>query len=128
MGPPVLDVAYFFYTCSAKELIDNLEKYLGIYYNKLASHLRKLGSNPDKIYPYSIFWEQWKKYARFGLIYAMTLIYIMLTEENESVNLEDVAEADKSVADAFNFEIANSDLYYDRVRHIILHFVENKFI
>ncbi|KAF2904592.1 hypothetical protein ILUMI_01590 [Ignelater luminosus] len=56
-GLPVMDVAIFLYTCSEKKVIEELEDYLRLYYNSLAAHLVKLGSNPDKVYPYSIFFE-----------------------------------------------------------------------
>ncbi|KAF2889644.1 hypothetical protein ILUMI_16529, partial [Ignelater luminosus] len=128
LGPPGLDVAIFLYTCSEKKVIEKLEDYLRLYYNSLAAHLVKLGSDPDKVYPYSIFLKQWKKYAKLGVTLATGLIYLQLTDESEAVDLGDVAEAGASVADALNFEISKSDLYYDRVRHIILHSVEKELI
>ncbi|KAF2887668.1 hypothetical protein ILUMI_18505 [Ignelater luminosus] len=128
LGPPVLDLAFFLYTCSEKKVIEALEDYLRLYYNSLVAHLVKLGSDPDKVYPYSIFLKQWRKYAKLGFTLAITVIYILLTDESEAVDLNSVAETGAPLGDAFDYEIAKSDLYYDRVRHIILHCVEKEFM
>ncbi|KAF2897011.1 hypothetical protein ILUMI_09164 [Ignelater luminosus] len=92
-GLPVLDIAWFLCTCSEKEVIEQLEDYLRLYHNSLAAHLIKLGSNPDKVYSHSVFLKQRRKYARFGLTLAVSIIYLLLSDESEAVNLDNVAEA-----------------------------------
>lgn len=128
LGPPILDISYFLYSCSSKKVIDNYEHYLDKYHDSLSEHLRRLGSNPDELYPYSVFREQWKKFSKFGLILAMLLIHIMLSEQDEVADLTEIAEAGKSVSDAFDYSITNSEIFNDRTRHVILHFVNNRLV
>ncbi|KAF2901789.1 hypothetical protein ILUMI_04405 [Ignelater luminosus] len=128
LGSPILDLSYFLYSCGSKEVLNNYEYYMDEYHNSLSTHLRQLGSNPEKLYPYSVFREQWKKFSRFGLIVSVLLVHIMLSEENEVCDFTEIAESGKSVSDAFDYAISNSEVYNDRARHIILHFVNNRFI
>ncbi|KAF2904589.1 hypothetical protein ILUMI_01587 [Ignelater luminosus] len=128
LGSPVLDLLYFFYTCSPKEIINELDYYLQLYYNSFSDYLRKLGSDPDKILPYSVLQEHWKKYSRYGLAFSIFVIHIMLTEKDEAIDLSEECEAGRSVTEAFDYEIKKMDEFKERVRAIILHFVERKFI
>ncbi|KAF2886850.1 hypothetical protein ILUMI_19323 [Ignelater luminosus] len=108
------DIAWFLCTCSEKEVIEKLENYLRLYHNSLAAHLVKLGSNYDKVYPHSVFLKQWRKYARFGLTLATSIIYLLLSDESGFVDLNDFVETGACIGDALDYEIAKSDLYYDR--------------
>ncbi|KAF2901787.1 hypothetical protein ILUMI_04403 [Ignelater luminosus] len=128
LGPPVLDLSYFLYSCGSKEVLNNYQRYLDLYHDSLSVHLRQLGSNPDKLYPYSVFREQWKRSSRFGLTLSVILIHIMLSEQNEVADITENAELGKSIVDAFDYDISNSEAYNDRVKHIILHFVNNGYI
>ncbi|KAF2893917.1 hypothetical protein ILUMI_12260 [Ignelater luminosus] len=128
LGSPVLDLSYFLYACGSKEVLNNYERYLDIYHDSLSEYLQKLGSDPKKIYPRSVFREQWKQLSKFGLIFSMLLIHVMLSEQDEVTDLTEVAESGKSVADAFNYDITNLEVYNDRVRHVILLFVNNGYI
>lgn len=128
LGSSVLDLSYFFYTCSSKEVLDNHEHYLNVYHENLSLYLQKLGCNPDKVYPYEIFQEQWKKHSKFGLVSSMLLIHIFLSNQDEVTDLTEIAESGQSVTEAFNYDITDSDAYNNRVRDVILHFVNNKYI
>ncbi|KAF2893914.1 hypothetical protein ILUMI_12257 [Ignelater luminosus] len=128
LGPPVLDLSYFLYGCSSKKVIDNLDHYLDIYYESISTHLHRLGCNSKKIYPRLIFQEQWKKYSRYGLINSMMLLHATLSEQDEVKHLTELADSGKKVCDAFDYKLANVEIYNDRARHIILHFVENGLI
>ncbi|KAF2901788.1 hypothetical protein ILUMI_04404 [Ignelater luminosus] len=128
LGPPVLDLSYFLYSCGSKEVLNNYQRYLDMYHDSLSAHLRQLGSNPDKLYPYLVFREQWKTSSKFGLILSLLLIHIMLSEQNEVADITESAEIGKNLIDSFDYDISNSEVYHDRVKHIILHFVDNGYI
>lgn len=128
MGAPVLDLSYFLYTCGSKEVLNNHELYLNMYHDSLSGHLQKLGSDAKKLYPRSVLQEQWKRLSKFGLMSSLLLIHIMLSEQDEVTDLTEIAESGKSVGDAFDYDITNSEVYNDRARHIILHFVNNGYI
>lgn len=128
LGSPVLDLSYFLYICGSKEVLNNHERYLDIYHDSLSAHLEKLGSDSKKLYPRSVFREQWKKLSRFGLVCATLLIYVMLSEQDEVVDFTEIAESGMSVADAFDYEIAHLKDYNERLRHIILLLVNNGYM
>ncbi|KAF2901786.1 hypothetical protein ILUMI_04402 [Ignelater luminosus] len=128
LGPSVFDLSYFLYACSSKEVLDNHKLYLNIYYEKLSLYLKKLGSNPDKVYPHAIFQEQWKKYSKFGLICSMVLIHMLVSKQDEVIDFTDITESGQSLVDAFNYDIENLEVYNNRVRDVILHFVDNEYI
>ncbi|KAF2904584.1 hypothetical protein ILUMI_01582 [Ignelater luminosus] len=128
VGSPVLDLCYFFYSCSSKEVIDKLDYFMQFYYGKLSDFVAELGSNPKKLFPYRILEEHWKKYAKYGLIMSVIAIHAMLTEKEETIDLGNVAESEGSISNAFNYEIKNIDEYNNRIKHIILHFYVNNFL
>ncbi|KAF2904587.1 hypothetical protein ILUMI_01585 [Ignelater luminosus] len=128
LGSPALDLLYFFYTCCPKEIINDLDCYLQLYYESFSNYLKKLGSDPDKMFPYSVLQRHWKKYAKYGLMMSVLIIHIMLTEKEEAVDFSDKWEAGEGIATAFDYEIKKVDAYNERIRPIILHFVERKLI
>ncbi|KAF2893915.1 hypothetical protein ILUMI_12258 [Ignelater luminosus] len=128
LGPAALDLSYFLYGCSSKTIIDNVDHYLDIYYESISTYLEKLGSNSQEIYPRSIFQEQWKKYSRYGLVNSMMLLHATLSEQNEVTDITELANSGKKVSDVFDYKLANAEIFNDRAKHIILHFVENGLI
>lgn len=87
-----------------------------------------MGSDVDKLFPYSVFREHWKKYAIFGVTTAMMLLYVMLSDVEESVDLTSATEAGQNFAEAFDYDIADMDEFLDRVRHILLYSFSNQLI
>lgn len=54
-------------------------------------NVSRLGSNPEKLFPYKLMLEHFDRFAKFGLILAMMLIP-MLTYKGIGVNLDESAE------------------------------------
>lgn len=128
MGSPVFDIVYFFYVCSSKELLNDLRFYKQIYYDSFSNHLEALGSDAERLYPFSIYEEHWKKYATFGLILCSLVNHTTLSEESETLNLLQVFAEGGNMEKAFLYETVNIEAYKSRMRIIIEHFVDNGFI
>lgn len=57
----------------------------------------------------------------------MVVINSMLADDEESIDLSEVADSGQNVAASLNYEIKNKDAYNRRITDVILHFSENDF-
>lgn len=55
-----------------------------------------MGSDPEKLFPYDLMMEHFRKYAKFGLILANLLLPVMTNESGNGANLDQVAEQYKN--------------------------------
>ncbi|RZC41667.1 EcKinase domain containing protein, partial [Asbolus verrucosus] len=81
--------------CWSNNMI-NLDYYLKIYYKSFSSFLKKLGSEPEKLFPFEALKEHWKKYAKFGMIMALNILQIKMTDKNDFVDFSDRADSEIS--------------------------------
>lgn len=74
----------------------------------------RLGSNPEKVFPFSVLQDQLRKFGRFGLANASILLPIMAMEIDgpNSKNQQTGKQATK-LSDAFNRRIRDivADMY-----------------
>lgn len=123
LGSPLLDFAYFFYTCSPKRILDDVDKYLEIYHISLSSFLKELGSDPEKVFPFCVLKEHWRKYSKFGLVMANVLLIFMLLDEGESFTI-----SENDFPKAFVTPIKNQKLCDQRAIDVITHFADRNLI
>lgn len=91
--PPVLDLLYNIFSSTDKSFRDqHYEKILQTYYSSLSDTIRKLGSDPDKLYTYENFENQLRKFGRIALLYAPMLIGVLLAGPNDVSNLDEYSE------------------------------------
>lgn len=89
---PVLDVLYNIFSSTDKEFRDlNYELLLDTYYTTLCEMIRKLGSDPNKLYPYDIFQMQLRKFGEYALLMAPLIISIRVAKETDVSNLDEFA-------------------------------------
>lgn len=122
-GSPTLDFAYFFYTCSPKNVLNNVDKYLVVYHDSLSEFLGEFGSNPEKVFPRSLLWGHWKKYNKFGLVTSNILFKFILVSEDESLSIDE-GEFAKAVIEL----IKNEKLCNERGIDVITHFCDRNLI
>lgn len=92
-SPPVIDVLYNVFSSTDKPFRDlNYEKLLNTYYSSLSQTIRKLGSDPNKVYTFENFQEQLRKYSDYALLLAPMIITIRLAKAKDVANLDDFAE------------------------------------
>lgn len=125
---PVCDLSYFLYACTSNKILNNLEKYLRIYHESLSLHLRQLGSEPEELFPYQAFLEQWKKYSKYGLMMALVILRLMLCESDESPDLADLVEPGKNAEESWDYSIRNVDQYNSRIRDLVLFMHDNGYL
>lgn len=125
---PVIDISYFFYSSCDKTDLDDVQHYINHYHRHLSLHIEALGSSSEVLYPYAKFCEHWKKYSRYGLIFALLVIKNMLTEKEEVTTQKQATKESRNSCDIFMFPIKNDNLYKERIRNIIIHFVKNGFL
>lgn len=97
---PVLDLMYFLFTASTKTFRDkHYETLLNIYHQSLSEFLRRLGSDPEKLFPRKALDEQLQKFGRFGLLMAVMILPVITTKSEDVPDLEEMAEKMESGAD-----------------------------
>ncbi|XP_055615685.1 uncharacterized protein LOC129761880 isoform X2 [Toxorhynchites rutilus septentrionalis] len=97
---PVLDLMYFIFTASTKEFRElHYEHLLDLYYESLADFLRRLGSDPEKLFPRKALDEQLQRFGRFGLMMAVMLLPVINTKSEDVPDLEEMSEKLESGAD-----------------------------
>lgn len=82
---PAMDLSHFLFASTEKELRDkHYDELLRVYYQSLSALLRRLGSDPEKLFKFNDLQEQLRKFSYYGLIMAPLVITI-------SNNFDDVA-------------------------------------
>lgn len=58
---------------------------------KVNLHFR-LGSDPEKLFPYEALLDQLRKFSKFGLAIGSMMSKAMITDETEATNLDEASE------------------------------------
>ncbi|KAG5885077.1 hypothetical protein JTB14_036646 [Gonioctena quinquepunctata] len=119
MHSPVLDLSLFTYTCSSEEELVHFEELITFYYSCFSNFLRELGGNPEKVFPFSKLKEHWYRYSVFPVIWMMTFLRIILSEEEE--------ESAMIKEDMFDFPIRNEEEFGKRLIAVIKHYFTFQF-
>lgn len=91
--PPVLDLLYNIFSATDKKFrIDHYDTLLKTYYSTLSDSIRKLGSDPNKLYPYASFEQQLRKMGEFALLTGPLIIQIAIASPKDVGNLDEYAE------------------------------------
>lgn len=92
-APPVLDLLYqIFGGTDAQFRKNHYQKLLSTYYSSLSETIRKLGSDPDKLYTFENLQEQMKIFGEFSLYSGPLIIQTLVASENDIRNLDEYAE------------------------------------
>jgi hypothetical protein len=129
---PITDISYFLFTITTREFRKkHYKELLDIYYKSLANFMRKLGSDPEKLYPETIFHEHLIKFGRFGLFMCCMLLPIITTRTEDVPNLDEMAEKvaqrDESSLDAFNSK-NNEEEYKSKMSNVLRDMFEYGYI
>lgn len=113
-----MDLALFFYLASPKHIMDEIDKYLQIYYSSFSDYLRELGSDPDSLFPFDVFLKYWRKFRKFGLALALFGLRFVIAEEGEIPELLTMEGLDQAV----NSDMSNQKEQDKRVIDVVRHF------
>jgi hypothetical protein len=107
-GAPVNDLVYFIFTSTNEELRDeHYENLLQIYHNTLCDFITRLGSDGEKLYSYTDFKNQLKKFGRYGLLMAVMLIQLIVADAQDLPDMDQVAK-DMANNKVDAFDMANT--------------------
>ena len=118
-----MDLSYCLYSGASKKVFDNLNEYLQIYHDSLSSFVRELGSDPERLFPFSVLKEHWRKYARWGMIMSFAILKMKLINKEDLVDLTDGYDMDELV-DVFANVKFNEEDYNKRIRGLLWHMYE----
>ncbi|XP_022909654.2 uncharacterized protein [Onthophagus taurus] len=124
ISSPLFDFSYFFYTLATKKELDNAEYYLKLYYDTLSQRIAELGSDPEKLFPYHIFRDHWRKYSKFGLCMAFSVIKIQLFEKDEIPNILN-PDTEITPTEAFAVVLKSQDVYIKRLKDLLEYFIHH---
>ncbi|XP_031631015.1 uncharacterized protein LOC116345637 [Contarinia nasturtii] len=92
-SPPVIDLLYNIFTGTDHEFrAQHYETLLKTYHTSLSDTIRKLGSDPDKLYTYDDLIMQMKKFSDYALLLAPLIISIRVAKAKDISNLDEYAE------------------------------------
>lgn len=92
-GPPALDLLYNIFPSTDKQFRkDHFETLLKTYYSSLSETIKKLGSDPNKLYTYENLESQMRKFGDFALLCAPMIVQLRVAGEKDVGNLDDYAE------------------------------------
>lgn len=89
----MIDLLYNIFSSTDKPFRDlHYDKLLNTYYLSLSQTIRKLGSDPNKLYTFENLQAQLRKYSDYALLLAPMIITIRLAKAKDVANLDDFAE------------------------------------
>ncbi|KAI4466588.1 hypothetical protein MML48_2g00002818 [Holotrichia oblita] len=90
VSSPIYDISYFFYTVASEEALSKLDDYLRFYHTELSEQIRKLGSDPELLYPFSVFEMEWKRYCTYGFALAFMIFRALLANHDEIPKMDEI--------------------------------------
>lgn len=83
---PALDLLYHIFTATDKPFRQlHYEDLLKTYYTSLSDTIRKLGSDPDKLYTYENLQSQLSKFAEYALLMAPMMIWLTIAARSGNI-------------------------------------------
>lgn len=90
---PVLDLVYFLFSSTTKELRDaHLEDILRIYHTALSATVNRLGSDAERLFNYATFRQELIKFGKYGVIIAPMLLQVITAHADDIPDLDQIAE------------------------------------
>nr|XP_022920823.1 uncharacterized protein LOC111429208 isoform X1 [Onthophagus taurus]XP_022920824.1 uncharacterized protein LOC111429208 isoform X1 [Onthophagus taurus] len=127
---PIVDVSLFFYSSCNEDQLKRLDNFLQIYHNKLTDCVQNLIGTKEPIYSYETFLNEWKIFARYGLVVGFLLQKILLTDADvinqQKLETENNIPSMKDIM--ASFELQNSREWERRIKALISHFIESDFL
>lgn len=118
---PVIDLVYFIYLSTDKNLRDNhLKELYEYYYQNLGANLELLGESISELYPKEEFELHIKKFSRFGLWVTMLILHVILSREEEIFDSDEILNRKEQFEEAMLKKAINDPNYRSRVHDIII--------
>lgn len=119
---PALDLHFHFFSSTRKVLRDqSYHELLTVYHTALSDIVRKLGSDPEKIFRFSDLMDELKACGKFALIIGVSMIPFVLSEQGEIADMEDYSErfARGEKVSLFKSDINPNSVYSQAVNEVV---------
>ncbi|XP_052132910.1 uncharacterized protein LOC113208855 [Frankliniella occidentalis] len=128
-GPPVLDIAYLLYCCTVREFRDkHLDKLLREYHDQLSANLRRLGSDPDKVYSRETMQAQLRERMRFGLGMAVMTVPLFLADSDEIPDMDEQFDKGADMKEVMDVESKSAPERNKRISDVLEEMMERGWI
>lgn len=88
---PAIDLLLILFTATDKSLRKHhFRDLLRAYYDQLTNNIRKLGSDPEKLFPYKALVSELKESGNFAFLVAPLMTQICVVDPNDVTNLDDI--------------------------------------
>lgn len=124
---PIYDISYFFLAIASEDALNKTNEYLKIYHEELSKQIKVLGSDPEKLYPFQILMDEWKKYCKYGFSIAFMLVKAMLSSSDEALDLESMNLGEEQVKNLYP-KYEKQDEYLRRMRVLANYMIKNDYL
>ncbi|CAG9766123.1 unnamed protein product [Ceutorhynchus assimilis] len=112
---PVFDLSHLLYSVASHKELRHFRELIDHYYFYLCSHIKQLGSNPEKVFPFRTLKLHWRKYSAYGAVLSPFIaMYCYMDKENT---------ADFGVCQTLK-NATTKQKYMKKVIDVASHFVE----
>ncbi|CAH1101893.1 unnamed protein product [Psylliodes chrysocephalus] len=123
---PAFDFCYFFLIHSTKEVLDDYQSYMKLYYESFSQHLKSFDCDPNEVFPYARFEKHVNRYMLYGMFISFVIMRIMICDSDEAPDFSQLAEGE-AFLDSLHFKIKNTNLLNERLRTVIVFIKEHNF-
>lgn len=89
----MLDLHYNLFISTDRALREqDYNNILDLYYTTLSKTIKKLGSNPQKIFSYDDFQQELKRFGNFGMLLSCIMVRMCLTDPKDILNLDEYSD------------------------------------
>jgi thiamine kinase-like enzyme len=127
VGSPVFDLSHFLFACITEKDLNDIDLILEQYHNDFSTHLRRLGSDPDALYPLAQFLAEWNKYSRVGILFTSLIMKMCTVDKDDLSEMSEIVKQGH-FANVFQFDVRNKTNLKGRMRPIVKYVVENGLI
>ncbi|KRT83016.1 hypothetical protein AMK59_3031, partial [Oryctes borbonicus] len=122
---PVHDIGNIFYTTASKASIDNYKHYMQVYHDELSHRIKELGSNPDIVYPYSVFENEWIYYGFYCFGFSVAAMRGLLARPESAPDFSERINTNNKemLYSTFSDIPDNVDEWISRGRYLARHFI-----
>ncbi|XP_014366109.2 uncharacterized protein LOC106716940 [Papilio machaon] len=126
---PVLDLSYFIYNSTSQDLrLKYYDDLLIYYYKVLATQIKNMGSDPDRIYSWDKFMNEVKRYSFFGLVASFEMTPLIILDPEEAFDLDIEGNQEVNIDEMWNIGPIKNKENRRRSADNVVHCVDNGYI
>lgn len=127
---PALDLLYYLFSATDKDTRDKeFKNLLKLYHSTLSTTVKRLGSDPEKVFPFDQLEREMKKHGKYAVIMCPVLLQIMMANAADVQNMDELSkDMDKNGKETITlvkaFDKETQDAYNKRVKGLMTDIVK----